>query len=88
MPEVYFDSEDEADELVGALEAEGYTTSLRREGFAGEDDSDDRGWILAVTPFDDRVVDLVDVHGGWVPTDDRLPAAPLDLPQAPKRLKG
>lgn len=87
MPEVYFDSDDDAAGLVEALDAEGYTTVLRREGFAGEDDSDDRGWILVVTPFDDRVVDMVDVHGGWLPDDDRLPAAPLDLPQQPKRIK-
>jgi hypothetical protein len=87
MPDVYFDADDDAAALVAALEAEGYTTSLRREGFAGEDDSDDRGWVLGVTPFDDRVVEMVDVHGGWLAGDDRLPAAPLDLPQAPKRLK-
>lgn len=87
MSDVYLDTAEDAAELVTALEAEGYTTSLRREGFAGEDDSDDRGWLLHVDPFDDRVAAMVDVHGGWMPTDTRLPPAPLDLPQAPKRLK-
>lgn len=90
MSDVYFDSDDDADELVSALQVEGYATSLRREGFAGEDDSEDRAWVLRVEPFDDRVIEMVDVYGGWMPTDARLPAAPVpapDLPTAPKRLK-
>jgi hypothetical protein len=90
MSAIYFDSDDDAAELVGALEAEGYATDLRREGFAGEDDSDDRAWVLVVTPFDDRVVEMVDVYGGWMAGDDRLPVAPVappELPQQPKRLK-
>jgi len=89
MPEVYFDSEDDADEIVAALEAEGYTTTLEREAFAGEEDWEDRAWVLLVEPFDDHVVELVDVHGGWLPGDDRTPAAapPPALPQAPRTLK-
>lgn len=87
MAPIYFDSDEDAAELVGALEAEGYDTTLRREGFAGEDDSDDRAWVLLVAPFDDRVVEMVDVYGGWLPGDDRVEPAPLDLPDAPKRLK-
>lgn len=87
MSDVYFDSEEDAAELISALEAEGYTASLRREGFAGEDDSEDRAWLLHVDPFDDRVTEMVDVYGGWLPADTRLPAAPPDLPTGPKRLK-
>jgi hypothetical protein len=88
MALIHFDSDEDAAELIGALQAEGYATTLRREGFAGEDDSDDRAWLLLVTPFDDRVVEMVDVYGGWLPGDDRAVPAPLDLPDAPKRLKG
>ena len=84
---MYFDSDDDAVELIGALEAEGYTTSLAREAFAGEEDWDDRAWVLTVAPFDDRVVEMVDVHGGWMPGDDRPAAEPVDLPGQPKRLK-
>ncbi len=84
---IYFDSEEDAAELIAALESEGFSTSLEREGFAGEDDSEDRAWVLHVTPFDDRVIAMVDVYGGWLPGDERSTPAPLDLPAGPKRLK-
>jgi hypothetical protein len=84
---IYFDEADDADELIAALSAEGYATTLTREAFAGEDDLEDQAWVLHVTPFDDRVVDMVDVYGGWLPGDERLPAQAVELPQAPKRLK-
>lgn len=89
MNEIWFDERDDADELVKALEAEGYTVTVRREGFAGEDDAEDRAWNVVVDPFDERVVEMVDVYGGWLPGDERLPdaAAPPDLPGGPKRLK-
>lgn len=90
MSEVYFDTDEDAGELIAALEAEGYTTSLRREGFAGEDDSEDRAWLLHVDPFDERVIEMVDVYGGWMPADTRLPAPPPpppELPTGPRRLK-
>lgn len=88
MGEIQFDDEEDAAELVAALEAEGYTTSFTREAFAGEEDWDDRAWVLVVRPFDDRVVEMVDVYGGWLPGDDHVAAEPPPLPQAPKRLKG
>jgi hypothetical protein len=90
MPSIYFDSDDDAVELITALETEGYTTNLHREAFAGEDDSADHAWVLTVEPFDDRVIEMVDVYGGWMPGDEQLPAEPLDLPDLPgepKRLK-
>jgi hypothetical protein len=87
MTGIYFDTDDDAVELMAALEAEGYATSLRREAFAGEDDSDDHAWVLLVEPFDDRVIEMVDVYGGWMPGDEQLPAEPLELPGEPKRLK-
>lgn len=87
MTRIHFDAGEDAEELVKALESEGYTTTLRREAFAGEEDWEDRAWVLLVEPFDDRVVEMVDVYGGWLPGDDRLPDAPPDLPGAPKRLK-
>jgi hypothetical protein len=85
MGEVYFDEDADAAELVAALEAEGYATTLRREAFAGEEDWDDRAWVLLVEPFDDRVVEMVDVYGGWLPGDDRPAADPPPLPRQPKR---
>ncbi|MET0928005.1 MAG: hypothetical protein ABWX74_00730 [Aeromicrobium sp.] len=87
MDAVYFDSDDDAVELVGALDDEGYATTLRREAFAGEEDWEDRAWVLLVVPFDDRVVELVDVHGGWIPGDDRRAPEPPELPTGPRTLK-
>jgi hypothetical protein len=88
MPEVFFDSDDDAAELISALEGEGYTTTLGREAFAGEEDWDDRAWVLVVEPFDDRVVEMVDVYGGWMPGEERPVHEPPPLPGQPKRLKG
>lgn len=88
MDAVYFDSDDDAVELMTALEGEGYTTTLRREAFAGEEDWDDRAWVLLVVPFDDRVVELVDVHGGWMPGEERPHPEPPALPTGPRTLKG
>lgn len=68
---IYFDEADDADELMKALEGEGYQTALDREEFAGEDDGEDQAWVLIVTPFDDRVVEMIDVYGGWLPGDER-----------------
>ncbi|MFT4299144.1 MAG: hypothetical protein QM597_05880 [Aeromicrobium sp.] len=87
MSEIFFDEADDATEIVKALQAEGYATGLRREAFAGEDDAEDHAWVLTVTPFDGRVVEMVDVYGGWLPGDERLPVAATPLPDAPRRLK-
>jgi hypothetical protein len=87
MDAVYFDADDDAAPLVAALEDEGYSTTLRREAFAGEEDWDDRAWVLLVTPFDDRVVELIDVHGGWTTGEERPASSPPSLPTQPKRYK-
>lgn len=91
MSTIWFDPDDDPAELVSALEAEGYAVRVQREGFAGEDDSEDRSVVVSVEPFDEGVEALVDVYGGWLPGDERLepvepPAAPV-LPDAPRRLK-
>lgn len=87
MTRIYFDEPEDAVELTSALEAEGYTVESVREAFAGEDDSDDHAWVLTVAESDDRIVEMVDVYGGWLVGDERLPDAPLPLPDQPKRLK-
>ena len=88
MTGVHFDDADDGAQLVAALTEQGYATSWSRDGFAGEDDSDDRAWLLHVEPFDAGVVALVDVHGGWLPgaPHDAAPS-PVALPTGPKRLK-
>lgn len=87
MDAVYFDAGDDAAALVAALEDAGYSTTLSREAFAGEEDWDDRGWVLLVVPFDRRVAELVDEHGGWLGGDDRGVIAPPELPTQPRRFK-
>ena len=60
MGTVHFAFPDDADELVKALEVEGYDVRLH-ESAEGD------GWVLDVEPFDDNVVAMVDVYGGWLP---------------------
>ena len=67
MTAVHFLSEDDAQELVGALEAEGYSVRLRENPAAGARSR----WLLEVEPFDDGVVAMVDVYGGWLPDEAR-----------------
>lgn len=88
MTRIYFDEPKDSTELAKALEAEGYIVETVREAFAGEDDSDDHAWVLVVAQSDDRITDMVDVYGGWLPGDERLDIEPLPLPGEPKRLKG
>ena len=85
MGEIFFDAEEDAAELIAALTAEGYSATLREEPFAGEDDAQDHGWTLHVEPFDDGVVAMVDVYGGWLPGDPHLAPDPPDLPDEPRR---
>ncbi|HWV26201.1 MAG TPA: hypothetical protein VNZ66_03185 [Aeromicrobium sp.] len=68
MGAIGFATSDDAVELVKALNDEGYTTDLR----AGDVDAP-APWVLTVDPFDDRVVEMVDVYGGWIPGDEQRP---------------
>ena len=88
MTRIYFDEPEDSIELAKALEAEGYTVETVREAFAGEDDSDDHAWVLDVDQSDNRIIEMVDVYGGWLPGDERLAAEPPPLPGEPKRRKG
>lgn len=84
---IYFDKPEDSTDLASALLAEGYTVETVREAFAGEDDAEDRSWVLVVAQGDERVAEMVDVYGGWLPGDEHLPAEPVPLPDQPKRLK-
>ena len=67
MSEIHFAAEDDAAELIKALADEGYRTRLGPGPGSG-----DPAWVLTVEPFDERVIDMVDVYGGWVPGDTQL----------------
>jgi hypothetical protein len=86
---IFFD-EDDARAVVARLVADGYDATLVRERLAGEDDDEDHPWAV-LTDAPEMVLDLlVDEHDGWLDHDDEAPppAAPLDLPRAPRRIKG
>jgi hypothetical protein len=65
MDAVHFLTADDAQELIAALQAEGYTVRLRENPVA---DARSR-YLLDVEPFDDGVVAMVDVYGGWLPDE-------------------
>jgi 8-oxo-dGTP diphosphatase len=82
---IVFD-EDSARAVQRRLLADGYAATLTRERYAGEDDDEDHAWAV-VTDAPAVALDLLlDEHDGWL--DDaagREPAAPLELPDAPRR---
>lgn len=65
MSVIQFVSDEDAAEIIRELTAEGFDTTLRQV-------SDDL-WELDVSPWDERIVEMVDVYGGWLPGDTRLP---------------
>jgi 8-oxo-dGTP diphosphatase len=87
-----FYEEDHARLVAARLRAAGFDAAMERERFAGEDDEEDHPWMLLTDAPSFMVDVLVEEHDGWV--DDgpdgvpRPPVAPLDLPDAPRRVKG
>jgi hypothetical protein len=90
---VVFHEEDEAAAVVARLHAAGFEAEAARERFAGEDDDEAHPWAV-VTDAPELVVEvLAEEFDGWVDHDHDHgqpappPAAPLDLPAAPRRVK-
>ncbi len=84
-----FYEEDDAAAVVARLRSDGFEAGASREKFAGEDDDEDHPWAV-VTDAPEIVLDLlVDQYDGWLELDEPPPptSAPLDLPQAPRRIK-
>ena len=80
-----------ADRLAG----DGFEATVERERLAGEDDDEDHPWAV-LTDAPAVVVEVyAEQHDGWLDADDELgagpvdvPPAPLELPDAPRRIKG
>ncbi len=88
MRAVFHERED-ADAVVDKLLLQGFESTLARDRFAGEDDDEDHAWTV-VTDAPEVVVELlVEEHDGWVDHEQPpVQAAPLDLPDGPRRIKG
>jgi len=65
MSVIQFAADEDATELIRELTSEGFSTNLRQ--VSGD------LWELDVEPWDDRIVEMVDVYGGWLPGDAHLP---------------
>jgi hypothetical protein len=84
---IFFD-EEHARAAAARLAADGYAAEVVRERLAGEDDDEDHPWAV-LTDAPEMVLDmLVDEYDGWLDTGPEAPpAAPPDLPVAPRRVK-
>jgi len=89
---VALDEEEGARVVAERLRAAGFDARVQRDRFAGEDDDEDHAWMVLTDapPFLAEVV--AEEYDGWVDdTPDappEPPPAPLDLPDAPRRVKG
>ena len=90
---IVFD-EEAARDVERRLRGDGYAVTVTRERYAGEDDDEDHAWAVETDAPDVALDLLLDAHDGWLddsaPGDGsrvrpRLPATPLDLPDAPRR---
>jgi hypothetical protein len=89
---VVFHEEDDALAVVARLRADGFEAEAARERFAGEDDDEDHPWAVVSDAPEFMLELLAEEYDGWVDHDEAAappgPATPLDLPTAPRRVKG
>lgn len=87
-----FHEEDDARAVVARLRADGFDADAARERFAGEDDDEDHPWAVVTEAPEFALEILAEEYDGWVDHDDpepaSPPAAPLELPSQPRRVKG
>ena len=86
----FLDDEEHAHALAARVRAAGFEAVVRRDRFAGEDDDEDRPWVVDTDAPAVLVEVAVEEHDGWVEDlPEPTPApAPLDLPAGPRRVKG
>jgi hypothetical protein len=84
--------EDHARRVAARLRTGGFDAEVARDRLAGEDDDEDHPWLVVTDAPSFMVEVLVDEYDGWVddlpPGAAPPPARPLDLPDAPRRVKG
>jgi hypothetical protein len=64
-----FFEEDDARSVVRDLEREGFTATVVRERFAGEDDDLDHPWAVLTDAPGVRLELLVEQYDGWLDAD-------------------
>ncbi len=92
-----FHEHDDAAAVVGKLRRQGFEAEAARERLAGEDDDEDHPWAVLTDAPGFVVEILAEEYDGWVDADEPGGAqagptapsgVPLDLPAAPRRIKG
>ncbi len=83
---IFFD-EDDARAAASVLVRGGFEATVVREALAGEDDDEDHPWAVVTDAPMIQLEMLVETYDGWLDLDDETPAAPLPLPDQPKRIK-
>jgi hypothetical protein len=87
MRGVFFD-EEHARAAVSRLVRDGFDATCRRERFAGEDDDEDHPWVVTTDAPLVMLELLVEEYDGWLePETSPPPAAPLELPDTPRRVR-
>jgi hypothetical protein len=84
--------ETDARAVADRLRTAGFDARVARDRFAGEDDDEDHPWVVLTDAPTFLVEVVAEEYDGWVDaapdTAPGTPPAPLDLPDAPRRVKG
>ena len=88
-----FHEQDDAEAVVVRLRREGWDAMVVQDRFAGEDDDEDHAWAVLTDAPETMLELLTEERDGWLdhdvtPPTQPSPAAPLDLPEGPRRIKG
>ena len=91
MRGIFFDADD-ARAVLNRLVRDGFDGTMERDRLAGEDDDEDHPWAIRTDAPQVVLELLIDQYDGWLDEEGEAstpaqPAAPLDLPTGPKRIK-
>jgi hypothetical protein len=82
---IVFD-EESARAIEQRLRGDGYAVTVSRERFAGEDDDEDQPWAISTDAPVVALELLLETYDGWLDDAPKpMPAAPITLPDAPRR---